>query len=53
MAENLYDDVTRFWTGRPVNMSGMMSIDDAVYRFMSNEPFLPEESMKQVNVSVR
>ena len=32
MAENLYDDVTRFWTGSPVNMSGMMSIDDAVYR---------------------
>ena len=32
MAENLYDDVTRFWAGNPVNMSGMISIDGSVYR---------------------
>ncbi len=32
--DNLYDDTTRHWTGRTMNMCGMIKIDGKVYKFM-------------------
>ena len=34
MTDKLYDDVTRFWTGRRQNMLGLIKVDGVLYRFM-------------------
>ena len=36
MATNLYDDVTKFWDFNSVNISGMIAIDDNLYRLVDN-----------------
>lgn len=52
-SDNLYDDVTRHWTGRRQNFLGMIEIDNNLYRFMgkinadnfrNTEPFHLEQT---------
>lgn len=56
-ADNLYDDVTRHWTGRRQNILGLISIDDAVYRFMGkasadNRAVIEPDIIEQTSVIV-
>jgi hypothetical protein len=51
--DHLYDDCPRHWSGGTICLSGMISIDDKVYRFMSNGPDLASNVMTQVNLTVR
>ncbi len=37
MADNLYDDVTRHWTGTEFPLIGVVSVDGDEYRFMGRE----------------
>jgi hypothetical protein len=50
--DHLYDDCPRHWSGGTICLSGMISIDDKVYRFMSNGPDLASNVMTQVNLTV-
>lgn len=36
-ADNLYDDVTRHWTGKEYPLLGVISVDGVSYRFMGKE----------------
>ncbi len=46
MAEHLYDNWPRHWTGRVHAMSGMIRIDGKAYRFMGKAPDAPD-AMRQ------
>ncbi|MBE7053638.1 MAG: DUF4965 domain-containing protein [Ruminococcaceae bacterium] len=57
-ADNLYDDYTRHWTGRSMNMCGMIRIDGDTYKFMGkrnlNDVYYTQEpkNIKQTSVKV-
>jgi len=37
-SDNLTDDVTRHWTGRPQSLMSMIRVDDRAYRLMGQDP---------------
>lgn len=58
-ADNLYDDFTRHWTGARNSLTGLISVDSKVYRFMGKvqhncERYYTEpEPLEQTSLEVR
>uniref|UniRef100_A0A1X7UG98 Glutaminase n=1 Tax=Amphimedon queenslandica TaxID=400682 RepID=A0A1X7UG98_AMPQE len=51
-ADHLYDDFPKHWSGPVICLSGMISIDGKVYRFMAKDTDLAPDVMTQVNLTV-
>lgn len=51
-ADNLYDDITKHWSGAAIALTGMIRIDGKAYRFMSKTSDLAQDVMTQVKLTV-